>query len=56
MVNKLWNQGHEIAVHSITKRKPESWWDGNATIEDWFDEMVGQVRHFLFIFHHFHIT
>lgn len=44
MVNKLWNQGHEIAVHSITKRKPESWWDGNATIEDWFDEMVGQVR------------
>jgi len=44
MINKLWNQGHEIAVHSITKRKPESWWDGNATIEDWFDEMVGQAN------------
>jgi hypothetical protein len=43
MVNKLANQGHEIAVHSITHRSPESWWDGNATIEDWFDEMVGQV-------------
>lgn len=43
MVNKLWNQGHEIAVHSITHRTPESWWEGNATIEDWFDEMVGQV-------------
>ena len=50
MVNKLWNQGHEIAVHSITKRKPESWWDGNATIEDWFDEMVGQVSIFSTIF------
>ena len=45
MINKLWNQGHEISVHSITKRKPESWWEGNATIEDWFDEMVGQVRY-----------
>ena len=43
MVNKLSNQGHEIAVNSITNRLPESWWDGNATIEDWFDEMVGQV-------------
>ena len=43
MVNKLWNQGHEIAAHSITHRTPESWWEGNATIEDWFDEMVGQV-------------
>ena len=23
---------------------PESWWEGNATIEDWFDEMVGQAN------------
>lgn len=44
MVQKLYNQGHEIAVHSITHRTPESWWDHNATIEDWFDEMVGQAN------------
>ncbi|CAB4064897.1 unnamed protein product [Lepeophtheirus salmonis] len=44
MVNKLSNQGHEIAVHSITHRSPESWWEKNATIEDWFDEMVGQAN------------
>ena len=25
-------------------RSPESWWDRNATIEDWFDEMVGQAN------------
>ena len=44
MVQKLWNQGHEIAVHSITHRGPEEWWGKNATIEDWFDEMVGQAQ------------
>ena len=44
MVQKLWNQGHEIAVHSITHRGPEEWWGTNATIEDWFDEMVGQAN------------
>ena len=44
MVHKLANQGHEIAVHSITHRSPESWWEKNATIEDWFDEMVGQAN------------
>ncbi|PNF25120.1 hypothetical protein B7P43_G01988 [Cryptotermes secundus] len=46
---KLWNDGHEIAVHSITHRGPEEWWSSNATIEDWFDEMVGQaniINHF----------
>ncbi|KAF4517594.1 hypothetical protein B566_EDAN008583 [Ephemera danica] len=43
-VQKLWNAGHEIAVHSITHRSPESWWSRNATIEDWFDEMVGQAN------------
>ena len=37
-------QGHEIAVHSITHRGPEEWWGKNATIEDWFDEMVGQAN------------
>jgi len=44
MVQKLWNKGHEIAVHSITHRGPEEWWGQNATIEDWFDEMVGQAN------------
>uniref|UniRef100_A0A1B0CRU7 Chitin-binding type-2 domain-containing protein n=1 Tax=Lutzomyia longipalpis TaxID=7200 RepID=A0A1B0CRU7_LUTLO len=43
-VQKMWNDGHEIAVHSITHRGPEEWWSRNATIEDWFDEMVGQAN------------
>jgi hypothetical protein len=30
-------------------RGPEEWWSSNATIEDWFDEMVGQAN----IIHHF---
>lgn len=25
-------------------RGPELWWSNNATIEDWFDEMVGQAN------------
>jgi hypothetical protein len=25
-------------------RGPEEWWSSNATIEDWFDEMVGQAN------------
>ncbi|XP_026299909.1 uncharacterized protein LOC725391 isoform X3 [Apis mellifera] len=40
-VQYLWNIGHEIAAHSVTHRGPEEWWSSNATIEDWFDEMVG---------------
>ena len=40
-VQYLWNVGHEIAAHSVTHRGPEDWWSRNATIEDWFDEMVG---------------
>lgn len=43
-VQRLWNDGHEIAIHSITHRGPEEWWSRNATIEDWFDEMVGQAN------------
>ncbi|XP_026321207.1 uncharacterized protein LOC113231216 [Hyposmocoma kahamanoa] len=43
-VQKLWNDGHEIAVNSITYRGPAEWWAKNATIEDWFDEMVGQAN------------
>jgi len=49
-VNKLDNLGHEIAVHSITHKSPESWWENNATIEDWFDEMVGQVKSLPWLF------
>ncbi|KAL4711499.1 hypothetical protein ACJJTC_000515 [Scirpophaga incertulas] len=43
-VQKLWNNGHEIAVNSITHRGPEEWWSTNATVEEWFDEMVGQAN------------
>lgn len=25
-------------------RGPEDWWSKNATVEDWFDEMVGQAN------------
>ena len=25
-------------------RGPEDWWSNNATVEDWFDEMVGQAN------------
>ncbi|KAF7286482.1 hypothetical protein GWI33_005120 [Rhynchophorus ferrugineus] len=41
---KLWNQGNEIGVHSITHKTPEEWWSNNATLENWFDEMVGQAN------------
>jgi Low-density lipoprotein receptor domain class A/Polysaccharide deacetylase len=43
-VQKLWQEGHEIAIHSITHRGPEDWWKINATIEDYFDEFVGQAN------------
>lgn len=41
---RLWNAGHEIAIHSITHRGPPDWWSHNATVEDWFDEMIGQAN------------
>jgi hypothetical protein len=28
----------------FSHRSPEEWWSRNATIEDWFDEMVGQAN------------
>jgi len=43
-VQQLWTDGHEIAIHSITHRGPEDWWKVNATIEDWFDEFVGEAN------------
>lgn len=44
LVQKLWNEGHEISIHSITHRGPEEWWSKNATVEDYFDEFVGQAN------------
>ncbi|KAL1495026.1 hypothetical protein ABEB36_010512 [Hypothenemus hampei] len=44
LTQRLWNHGHEIAIHSVTHRLPEEWWSENATVEDWFDEMVGQAN------------
>lgn len=41
---RLWNAGHEIAIHSITHRGPPDWWSHSATVEDWFDEMIGQAN------------
>ncbi|KAJ8683192.1 hypothetical protein QAD02_018984 [Eretmocerus hayati] len=43
-VQHLWNLGHEIAIHSVTHKVPQDWWMKNATIEDWFDEMVGEAN------------
>jgi hypothetical protein len=43
-VQQLWSDGHEISIHSITHRGPEDWWKMNATIEDYFDEFVGQAN------------
>lgn len=43
-VQKLWNDGHEIAIHSITHKQPELWWTFNATMEDWFDEFAGMAN------------
>lgn len=27
-----------------SRRGPEDWWSKNATVEDWFDEMVGEAN------------
>lgn len=43
-VQQLWIDNHEVSVHSITHRGPEDWWKNNATIEDYFDEFVGQAN------------
>ncbi|XP_018322153.1 uncharacterized protein LOC108734891 isoform X2 [Agrilus planipennis] len=44
LTQKVWNNGHEMAIHSITHRSAKEWWLYNATVEDWFDEMVGQAN------------
>lgn len=31
-------------LFNLSHREPEQWWSKNATIEDWFDEMVGQAN------------
>ena len=35
---------NRLPTPPLIPRNPESWWDRNATIEDWFDEMVGQAN------------
>lgn len=37
----LAGQGHEIGVHSITHRQPETWWTDQANYSDWAEEMIG---------------
>lgn len=32
---------HRDVFNCNRHRGPEEWWSSNATIEDWFDEMVG---------------
>ncbi|OTF80420.1 Chitin binding Peritrophin-A domain containing protein, partial [Euroglyphus maynei] len=34
-------QGHEMAVHSITHRQPETWWTDHANYSEWAEEMIG---------------
>lgn len=39
-VQKFYSLGHEIAIHSVSHRGPESWWT-KASLENWTEEMVG---------------
>ena len=41
LVKELYLSGHEIGVHSISHRMPESWWH-KASYNDWRSEMDGQ--------------
>ena len=31
-------------MSGVTQRGPEEWWGEDATVEDWFDEMVGAAN------------
>merc|ERR1711871_790720 len=44
-VNTLYNQGFEIADHTITQRRPQTWWT-NASYDDYASEIAGQ-KHIL---------
>lgn len=33
-----------IIIGIFRHRGPAEWWSKNATVEDWFDEMVGQAN------------
>lgn len=44
-VNTLYNQGFEIADHTITHRRPQTWWN-HATYDDYASEVAGQ-KHIL---------
>jgi len=37
----LGNFSLNFNYYSLRHRGPKEWWSKNATIEDWFDEMVG---------------
>lgn len=39
-VQKLYGEGHEIAMQTITNRQPESFWS-KASTDDWVEEVVG---------------
>ncbi|KAL0860476.1 hypothetical protein ABMA27_009857 [Loxostege sticticalis] len=41
LVNELYNSGFEIALHSISHRTPQTWWQ-NATVEDMKLEFADQ--------------
>nr|XP_022916744.1 uncharacterized protein LOC111426454 isoform X1 [Onthophagus taurus] len=40
----LWNYGHEIALNSITNKNSKNWWSNNASLIDYFDEIIGQAN------------
>ncbi|XP_054712660.1 chitin deacetylase 1-like [Uloborus diversus] len=39
-VQKLYGQGHEIAMQTITNREPEDFWP-RAKLDDWIEEVIG---------------
>ena len=48
LVNELYNQGYEIALHSITHKTPQTYW-AEATVEDMrkeFGDQRAQMAHF----------
>ncbi|KAL0860475.1 hypothetical protein ABMA27_009856 [Loxostege sticticalis] len=42
LVNEIYNNGSEIALHSITHRTPDEWWQ-DATVEDMKREFADQL-------------
>lgn len=44
MINKKANVTEETSFVFFSHRQPDFWWSQNATLEDWFDEMIGQAN------------